>query len=288
MAAGRGADGAPAPESEGSRTDFRRGIDVSEHNGAVDWDTARPAVDCAILRAGYGRVGADAQFRRNMDECARLGIPAGVYWFSYAYTPELAAGEARACLEAVGDRPLALPAAFDFEYASMEYAAGRGVAVTRALASEMAAAFCAEIRKGGLTPCLYTNRDLLARFFGGSGELLWLAQWPEDPDPADPPVPCAMWQYSGGGSVPGVPGRVDLDAVYLGAEGENGMTQEQFAELMSAWLQAQRALPEPDWSQQEGWWKKLTEQGAVTGGAPEGLVRRDEVAALLGRLGLIR
>ena len=58
-------------------------------------------VDFVMLRAGYGQNNIDAQFTRNISECNRLGIPVGVYWFSYALTPEDAAEEAKYCMNAV-------------------------------------------------------------------------------------------------------------------------------------------------------------------------------------------
>ena len=59
-----------------------RGIDVSEHQGAIDWERVKPQIDFAMLRVGYGRNHIDRQFVRNAQECTRLGIPFGGYWFS--------------------------------------------------------------------------------------------------------------------------------------------------------------------------------------------------------------
>ena len=59
-------------------------IDISEHQGLVDWEAVRGSVDGVILRAGFGKGSADARFARNAAECNRLGIPMGAYWFSYA------------------------------------------------------------------------------------------------------------------------------------------------------------------------------------------------------------
>ena len=63
-----------------------KGIDVSEHQGTIDWNQVKGNIDFAILRAGYGNNNIDKQFIRNICECNRLGIPVGIYWFSYAYT----------------------------------------------------------------------------------------------------------------------------------------------------------------------------------------------------------
>lgn len=75
------------------------GIDVSKHQGTINWDAvaADPSVQFAILRAGYGRYESqkDPTFERNYAECKRLGIPVGAYWYSYATTPADAATEGR-------------------------------------------------------------------------------------------------------------------------------------------------------------------------------------------------
>src|SRR5699024_12606341 len=67
------------------------------------------------LRAGYGQGNVDPKFGRNASECERLGIPFGIYWFSYAYTPEMAAKEALYALEAVRPYKMDYPLAFDYE-----------------------------------------------------------------------------------------------------------------------------------------------------------------------------
>ncbi|MGN0984031.1 MAG: Ig-like domain-containing protein, partial [Gemmiger sp.] len=81
-----------------------KGIDVAKYQGEVDWEKARAAgVEFAILRCGYGGEWDgqeanwnqdDPQWRRNADECTRLGIPFGVYLYSYATTVEEAQCEA--------------------------------------------------------------------------------------------------------------------------------------------------------------------------------------------------
>ena len=65
------------------------GVDVSKHNGNVDWQAVKNAGygNFAIIRAGYGGDYSnqdDPQFERNVNECEKLGIPYGVYLYSYA------------------------------------------------------------------------------------------------------------------------------------------------------------------------------------------------------------
>ena len=99
---------------------MKRGLDVSEFQGRIQWDQV--VTDFAIIRAGFGERTLDAQFVRNIQECNRLNIPCGVYWFSYALNTEDAVQEARSCLEAVRPYTLEYPVCFDFEYDSVRYA----------------------------------------------------------------------------------------------------------------------------------------------------------------------
>ena len=81
-----------------------KGIDVSKFQGEVDWEKAKAAgIDFAIIRCGFGGewdgqeegwAQDDTQWRRNADECTRLGIPFGTYLYSYATTVEEARSEA--------------------------------------------------------------------------------------------------------------------------------------------------------------------------------------------------
>ena len=74
-----------------------RVIDVSEHQGTINWDAVKGHIDGAILRCGYGDNIAsqdDKQWKRNADECTRLGIPFGVYIYSYATSDAQAKSEA--------------------------------------------------------------------------------------------------------------------------------------------------------------------------------------------------
>ncbi len=248
---------------------YKKGIDVSKWQGVIDWERVKAAgIDFAMLRAGYGQGNIDPQFERNAAECERLGIPYGVYWFSYAYTPELARSEARFCADAVRGKTLSYPAAFDFEYDSVDYAAERGVSVTKALASGIVRAFCDEISERGLYPMVYANPNYLAAYF--DSEIpeefdIWLAKWPRDPDPAvEPPQAGGMWQYSSSGSVDGISGRVDMNAAYkdypalIRAEGGGTMTEyEREVEAARKWVMekgiSDGTRPLEDVKRQEAW-----------------------------------
>ena len=75
-------------------------IDVSEHNGKIDWEKVKQSgIDGAILRVGYGNRMEDKYFKRNIEECNRLGIPYGIYLYSYAYDENFAYAEAEGTVE---------------------------------------------------------------------------------------------------------------------------------------------------------------------------------------------
>lgn len=197
-----------------------KGIDVSQWQGDIDWEKAKAdGVGFAMLRAGFGQGSPDTKFKRNISECNRLGIPCGIYWFSYAYTPDMAAKEALFALEAVRPYRLDFPIAFDYEGDSQSSAKKNGVPVTKALVSSLARAFCKAVESAGYYAMVYTNPAYLNQYYDADIPKefdIWLAQWPSKPNlEAKPAQAGGIWQYSSSGSVSGISGRVDMDAAYI-------------------------------------------------------------------------
>lgn len=195
------------------------GIDVSRFQGNIDWgEVKRSGVEFAMLRAGFGTGSIDVQFRKNAEGCTRCGIPFGVYWFSYAYTPQMAADEAQQCFETVEEYDLAYPVCIDFEEDSVRYAATKGVTVTRELATRIVEDFCGRIEDLGYFAMYYSNLDFLERMFDDrlkSRYALWFARYAKEPGISG----AAIWQYSQRGRVNGIAGDVDLNtAMYDIAE----------------------------------------------------------------------
>lgn len=78
----------------------QKGIDVSKHNGAIDWKkVASEGVKFAIIRAGYGKYEEqkDACFEANITGALENGIAVGAYWFCYALDAGDALLEAQVC-----------------------------------------------------------------------------------------------------------------------------------------------------------------------------------------------
>lgn len=204
---------------------IKYGIDISEHNGFINWDAVKASgkVDFVILRAGYGRGKIDARFHRNAQECNRLGIPIGIYWFSYAKSVGEAESEAKYCLDVIKHYKVDYPVAFDFEDDSVLNCKKAGINIVgKDFATSLAQNFLAVIKDAGYKAANYTNPAYLNQYFDYTRLTaydLWLAQWPYKPDPTVRPVSQPeMWQYSSTGKIPGIGGAVDLNVCYVNYE----------------------------------------------------------------------
>lgn len=182
-----------------------------------------------MLRAGYGRNNIDKQFVRNIKECNRLGIKVGIYWFSYAYTVDMAKQEAKYALDAVKGYKIQYPICFDLEYDTINYANKNGVNITKRLATDMVKAFCDTILNAGYTAMNYANPDFIDNKFYQS-ELkkypLWLASYGVKEDQAKK-YGCDIWQYSEKGSMSGISGcSVDMNYAYKDFSKTNSTTSK--------------------------------------------------------------
>ena len=201
-------------EWDGSRA--RTGIDVSAYQGEIDWPAvAADGIEFAILRLGYrgyteGGLFMDQTFEANLQGALDAGLDVGVYFFSQAITPQEAEAEASFVLNAIGDRNVAYPIAFDWESISPGNSA-RTDGLDNDTLTQCANAFCAKIRGAGHTPAVYFNQTqgyLRYDLRELTGYTLWLAEYDSDPDFY---YHFDLWQYSHTGRVNGIQGDVDLD-----------------------------------------------------------------------------
>ncbi|MEW9077055.1 SH3 domain-containing protein, partial [Terrisporobacter glycolicus] len=203
---------------------IEKGIDVSKWNGTINWSSVKNSgVDYVIIRAGYGTSTIDPKFKTYIEGAKSVGLKIGVYWFSYATTPENAAIEAQACLNAISPykNSITYPVFFDFEYDSVRYANNNGVKVTKDLATRMANSFLNKVESKGYTSGIYTNKDFSSSYFTNdliNSNNLWVAQYSSTNTFGKP---YSMWQYSEKGSVPGISGYVDLNYTCLKTFGGN-------------------------------------------------------------------
>lgn len=194
-----------------------KGIDVSKHNGTIDWTKVKnDGIKFVIIRGGYGNSYVDPQFKSNIEGAIKNGIEVGVYWFSYAINANKVKEEANKCLEVLKPykSKITYPVFFDFEYDSVNYAKKQGVSITKTLASNMAKTFLKEIKEAGYKVGIYTNLDFSNNYF--TSEVLstydtWIAQYNSK---CTYTGKYTMWQYSDKGSVAGISGNVDLNYCY--------------------------------------------------------------------------
>lgn len=192
------------------------GVDVSAHQGEVDWAQVRASgVEFAMLRAGLHGYGVnvdviveDQYFQANIEGALAAGLKVGVYFFSQAINAEEAAEEARAVLEWIEPYEITYPVAFDWE--NIPHAQARTDGVEPETVTECAKTFCKIIRDAGYTAMLYSNRNQTYQVIDLEqlGEYqFWLASYHTVPDF---PYRFQMWQY-GTGTVPGIATEVDLN-----------------------------------------------------------------------------
>ena len=83
---------------------MRKGIDVSENNGTVDWQAVKDAgIEFVIIRLGYGNRHLDEAFYLNFNGAVKAGLDVGVYYYSYALTKDAAEDEAEFLIETLKD-----------------------------------------------------------------------------------------------------------------------------------------------------------------------------------------
>lgn len=180
-------------------------IDVSEHQGKIDWEKARYHIDGAILRCGYGsdyEHQDDKQFKRNADECTRLGIPFGVYIYSYAKSIDGIKSEANHVLRLIKPYKLAYPVYLDLEEPGMAEGA-----VIRARM------FGSIIEEAGYWCGIYANLDWWENYLKGLDRFTkWVAQYYRVCEYKGKNLD--IWQYTCKGNVPGISGSVDMNECY--------------------------------------------------------------------------
>lgn len=181
----------------------KKAVDISYHNGVIDFEKLKNAVDYVIIRCGYGQdkvAQDDEQWGRNVSECERLEIPYGVYFYSYAKTKENIDGEIAHCLRLLKGHTPNLPVFFDSEEKGTQY-----------VAKYNAKRFCDAMLTNGYKAGIYASKSWYEKYIGESwGYGLWIARYSNalGMDGVD------IWQYSSNGRVDGINGRCDVNHVY--------------------------------------------------------------------------
>lgn len=180
-------------------------VDVSTFQGQINWSEARKHIDGAIIRCGFGDdIGSqdDEQFLRNISECERLGIPHGVYLYSYATNEAHMQSEVNHVLRLISGRKLQFPVYIDLEDDTLR----------PYFNSELFCRMGGQIEKAGYWFGVYANLDWFRNTIGNSLDRFtrWVAQYNNTFDSYGD-----MWQYTSQGTVPGIgTGNVDMNECY--------------------------------------------------------------------------
>ena len=213
---------------------YELGIDVSGHNGTINWTKVKASgVSFAFIRCGgrgYGEAGncyEDTLFATNIKNAKAAGVKVGVYFFSQAKTAYEALEEASLTLAKLNGMSLDLPVVMDWETETYYRTWKLGAEDLK----NCITAYCSTIAQNGYTPMVYldgSNINRLGSYFGEvfSKYKLWYAypyavysdgSWYKTGDTVPPRnYSYDYWQYSWHGKVPGISTEVDLDIRILG------------------------------------------------------------------------
>lgn len=205
------------------------GIDVSSHNGKIDWSTVSKNVDFAFIRVacrGYsnGEIFTDKKAHYNLRNAIRHDIPVGVYIYSQAITTQEAIEEAEYAIKIAKRHKISLPIVIDFEYATNSNGDFDGrlykAKLTKKESTEIINAFCTKVSKEGYTPGIYASSNIYKRHIDTSsildGTKIWVADYN---DSVTYSGDYDFWQFSNKGSCPGVNSKfVDTNYWYIPKE----------------------------------------------------------------------
>ena len=200
---------------------YMRGIDVSKHNGDIDWEKVKnDDIDFAILRIGYGRelYQKDEKFDQNFVGAIRAGIDVGIYHFSYAKSVEGINAEIDTLLswlQNIDPKQLRLPIFIDFE------AEGVGYLDSETLTA-MANVYCIRMKEAGYNnigiytgPAWFEEKRIdLSKL--PKSLITWVARYIDSPEYMDHRYENQydIWQYISKGDIDGISANVDMNILY--------------------------------------------------------------------------
>ncbi len=202
-------------------TNMLRGIDVSYHQGDINWKKVKKAgVQFAFIRvagryAESGRLFEDEKAYENMQGAQEAGIPYGVYIYSQAISQQEAREEAAYILERIRGYDVTLPVVFDFEYLDIGQGRLWNAHLSKLEATNICLAFCRYVESAGYTPMVYANKSMLSEEMNAAlisqNYPIWLAHYTSSTKYEGD---YTFWQYSQSGKVDGINEPVDLNVWY--------------------------------------------------------------------------
>ncbi|MCM1253601.1 MAG: hypothetical protein NC321_12320 [Clostridium sp.] len=178
-----------------------KGIDVSKHNGAVNWGSvASSGISFAFIKAGSTKSGMDPYFDANMRGAQNAGLKVGVYVYSYATTVEQAKNEADMVVGWLENYTVSFPVVFDIEDSCHK-------GLSQGQIQSLVNTFCSTVAAAGYYPMVYSSKNWFNQRIGNVGYDKWVAQYADNLEYNG----ASFWQSSSHGSVSGVSTRVDID-----------------------------------------------------------------------------
>lgn len=216
-------------QEEAKPTVITHGIDVSSHQGNIDWEkVASTGIDFAMIRVGYrtmesGEIKEDSSAAYNMQQADAHGIQLGVYFFSTAVTEAEAKEEAHWVAEYIVQYPITYPVVYDCENYDSEKS--RQYALTIEERTRLACIFMDTIYEEGYEPMFYGSRNELegeSKWLTSTLEAaypIWISRYTGASDPAvqapDYSGKYSMWQYCNDGIIDGIDTPVDCNVAYF-------------------------------------------------------------------------
>ena len=207
------------------------GLDVSHHQGAIDWEkvakataTGNEGYKFAFIRAAYrgyknGELSEDERFVKNIHGAYDNGLDVGVYVYSQAINEEEAKEEAELVLTLL-DREGFSPETLKYGIAyDPEKVIGEANARTNDLEPEQwhknAMVFLDTVKKAGYQTSLYSNLEFEAKNFDmkeAEKYNIWYAEYKDFPTT---PYFYKFWQFTEAGQVDGINGNVDINIEFV-------------------------------------------------------------------------
>lgn len=189
-----------------------KGIDISSHQGSIDYNAVKNSgINFVMIRSSWGWFNEDTTFRANVNGCEAVGLPYGLYHYSYARNLNEAKIEADGLIRLAQSCKPAYPICIDMEDAD-GYKRKNGV--SNEMCIQICEYVCRRLEEAGYYAMIYANLDWLNNRINDSRLDRfdkWVAQWA---DRCTYVKPYGIWQYSDKGQIAGIRGNVDVNYSY--------------------------------------------------------------------------
>lgn len=197
------------------------GIDVSTHNGYINWQQVEKTQDFAIIRIGYrgyqyGTLQEDNRYIQNLMGAQSAGIKIGAYFYTQAINEDEAREEANWMADRLSKYNITYPVIIDTEYSKDKTGRADNISVEQRTKNMLA--FIETIQNRGYKGAIYASKywlkDMLDEDKLANCDI-WVAHYTNDiNNTTDYDRPYAMWQYTSNGVVQGINGDVDMNVCY--------------------------------------------------------------------------